>query len=86
MAAVKVLLSGSIFESMEFFMFLLSVPCSVCAGKLINNVRAVERSENPGVPVLFGGHNLPPLVDIGLTDLPKSGCAMAHRRPDPPKL
>ena len=22
--------------------------------------RAVGRSENPGVPVLFGGHNLPP--------------------------
>ena len=35
--------------------------------------RAVGRSENPGVPVLFGGHNLPHLVDIGLTDLPKFG-------------
>ena len=34
--------------------------------------RAVGRSENPGVPVLFGGHNLTPLVEIGLTDLPKS--------------
>jgi hypothetical protein len=34
---------------------------------------AVGRSENPGVPVLFGGHNLPPQVEIGLTDLPKSG-------------
>ena len=33
--------------------------------------RAVGRSENPGVPVLFGGHNLPPLVEIGLTDLQK---------------
>ena len=31
--------------------------------------RAVGRSENPGVPVSFGGHNLPPLVDIGLSDL-----------------
>ena len=39
--------------------------------------RAVGRSENPGVPVSFGGDNLPPLVDIGLTDLPKSGGAMA---------
>ena len=29
--------------------------------------RAVGRSENPGVPILFGGHNLPPLVEIGLT-------------------
>ena len=33
--------------------------------------RAVGRSENPGVPVLFDGHNLPPLVEIGLTHLPK---------------
>ena len=31
-----------------------------------------------GVPVLFGRHNLPPLVEIGLTDLPKPGGAMAH--------
>ena len=44
--------------------------------------RAVGRSENPGVPVLFGDHNLPPLVEIGLTDLPKSGGAMAT--PEPP--
>ena len=31
------------------------------------------------MPVLLGGHNLPPapLVEIGLTDLPKSGGAMA---------
>ena len=35
--------------------------------------RAVGRSENLGVPVLFGGHNLPPLVEIGLTYLHKSG-------------
>ena len=35
-------------------------------------IRAVGRSENPGVPVLFGGHNLPPLVEIGVTALPKS--------------
>jgi hypothetical protein len=34
------------------------------------------------VPVSFGGHNLPPLpVEIGLTDLPKSGCAMASSAP-----
>ena len=31
--------------------------------------RAVERSENPGE----GGHNLPSLIDIALTDLLKSG-------------
>ena len=46
-------------------------------------VRAVGRSENPGVPVLFGWHNLLPLVAIGLTDLPKSGGAMAP--PVPPR-
>ena len=45
--------------------------------------RAVGRSENPGVPVLFGGHNLSPLVEIGLTDLPKSGGTMAP--PAPPR-
>ena len=31
---------------------------------------------------VFGGHNLSPLVEIGLTDLPKSGGAMAP--PVPP--
>jgi hypothetical protein len=36
---------------------------------------AIGRFENPGVPVLFGGHNLLPLVEIGLMDLPKSGGA-----------
>ena len=41
-------------------------------------VRAVARSENPGGLVVLGGDNVPPLVNIGLTDLPKSGCAMAH--------
>ena len=39
--------------------------------------KAVGRSENPGVAVLFGGHNLPHLVEIGLTDLPKSWGALA---------
>ena len=37
--------------------------------------RAVGRSVNPEGPVLFDGHNLSPLVEIGLTDLPKSGGA-----------
>ena len=36
-------------------------------------IRVLGRSENPGVPVLFGGHNLPSLVEIGLTDRPTSG-------------
>ena len=40
--------------------------------------RAVGRYENPGLPVLFGGHNLPPLVEIGLTDLLESGGAISH--------
>ena len=38
-------------------------------------------SENPGVPVLFGGHNLPPLVEMGLTDLPQSGDALVPPAP-----
>ena len=39
--------------------------------------RDVGRFENLGVPVLFGGHNLPPpMFEIGLTDLPKSRGAM----------
>jgi hypothetical protein len=36
--------------------------------------RAIGGSENSGLPVLY---NLPPLVEIGLTDLPKFGGAMA---------
>ena len=52
---------------------------TICSSDII--FRAVGRSENPGVPLLFGGHNLPPLVEIGLTDLPKSGGAMAPPAP-----
>ena len=43
--------------------------------------RAVGGSENSGMPVLYGGHNQPPLVEIGLTDLPKFGGAMAPPAP-----
>ena len=49
--------------------------------------RAVGRSKNPGVPVLYGGHNLTVplglgcLVEIGLTDLPKSGGASTPNIP-----
>ena len=39
--------------------------------------RAVARSENPGGLVVLGGDNVSPLVEIGLTDLPKTGGAMA---------
>ena len=34
------------------------------------------------MPVLFGGRNLTPLVEMGLIDLPQSGGAMAP--PTPP--
>ena len=37
--------------------------------------RAEGRLEKPKVSVLFGGHNLPSLVDIGLTYLSKFGGA-----------
>ena len=43
--------------------------------------RAVGRSENQGVSVIFGGYNLPHLVEIGLTDLQKSGSALAPPAP-----
>ena len=39
----------------------------------ITTNRAVARSENPGGLIVLGGENLPPLVEIGLTDLPKTG-------------
>ena len=40
--------------------------------------RAVARSENPGGHIVLGGDNVPPpLVEIGLTDLTKSGGARA---------
>ena len=34
---------------------------------------AVARFENLGGHIVLGGNNVPPLVEIGLTDLPKSG-------------
>ena len=36
------------------------------------------------MPVLFGGHNLPPLVEIGLTDLLKSAGGGHGPRCNPP--
>ena len=44
--------------------------------------RAVARSENLGGYVILGGDNVPPLVEIGLTDLTKSGGG--HGPPGPP--
>ena len=37
----------------------------------LSKILSTGPSEGLKVPVLFGGHNLPPLVEIGLTDLPK---------------
>ena len=44
-------------------------------------IRAVARSENLGGHIVLGGDNVPPLVEIGLTDLPKSGGARAPPAP-----
>ena len=49
--------------------------------KNLNSVRAVARSENPRGHVLLGGDNVPPLVEIGLTDLPKTVGARAPPAP-----
>jgi hypothetical protein len=40
-------------------------------------------SENTGVPVLFRRYNLPTLVEIGFTDLPKFGDARHPKRGNP---
>ena len=44
--------------------------------------RAVARSENPGGHVILGGDNVSPLVEIGSTDLPKSGGPPRCDRPE----
>ena len=43
--------------------------------------RAVARSENPVGLVVLGGNNVSPLVEIGLTGLPKTGGAIAPPAP-----
>ena len=58
--------------------------CGLTLVKIVSYPKAVQgcwKAWKSGVPVLFGGHNLPPLVEIGLTDLPKSGGAMAPPAP-----
>ena len=50
---------------------------------LTSKCRAVARSVNPGGLVVLGGDNVPPLVEIGLTDLPKTGGAKAPPAPPP---
>ena len=42
-----------------------------------SNIRHVSRSENLEGRVVLGGDNVPPLVKIGLTDLPKTRGAYA---------
>ena len=44
-------------------------------------LRAVARSEILGGHVMLGGENVPSLVEIGLTDLSKSGGARALLAP-----
>ena len=43
--------------------------------------RHVPKSKNLGGQVVMGGYNVPPLVEIGLTDPPKSGGAAAPPAP-----
>ena len=40
--------------------------------------RHAARIKNPGGQVVMGGDNVSPLVEIGLTDPPKSGVAAPH--------
>ena len=61
----------------EFNYLLSFIPTKQPRNKLLD----IRRSGNPGVLALFGGHNLPPLVNIGLTYLPKSEGAMAPPAP-----
>ena len=57
------------------------IACLLLSEIVFLTSRAVARSENPGVPVLFGGHNRSRLVEIGLTDLPKSGGSIPGTTP-----
>ena len=44
---------------------------------MITIYRHATRVKNPGGQVVLGGDNVSPLVEIGLTDPPKSGGAAA---------
>ena len=68
--------SSSIVLSASLYLFVL-----FCSTYVLRSQKAVGRCENPGVPAFFSGHNLPPLVEIGLTDLPKFGGAIAPAAP-----
>ena len=56
-----------------------------CLQKIDNSskFRAVARSEIPGGLAVLGGDNVSPLVEIGLTDLPKTGGEGALAPPVP---
>ena len=59
---------------MHFFMYIL--PCNLGFSSLSSfTIQGRRKVWKSGVPILFGGHNLPPLVEIRLTDLPKSAQA-----------
>ena len=51
----------------------LNLPTVLCIG-----YRAVARSENLGGHIVLGGDNVLPLVEIGLTDLPKQPISSSH--------
>ena len=48
--------------------------------------RAIARSEHLGGHVVLGGDNVPPLVEIGLTGLAKTGRGEYVPPPLPPRL
>ena len=54
---------------------------------LATHARGVRSYLNLGGQVILSGHNLPPLVKIGLTNLPIPGWAIAHpAHPSPTPL
>ena len=67
------------------FLFVFSVDyrlmCMSEGALLLAPRRHATRFKNPGGHIVLGGDNVPPLVEIGLTDLPKSGGARAPPAP-----
>ena len=57
--------------------------CNRCHSLI--SIRAVARSENQGGHIVLGGDNVFPLIEIGLTDLSKSGGARAPPACDRPE-
>ena len=68
--------SSSIVLSASLYLFVL-----FCSTYVLRSQKAVGRSENPGVPALVGGHDLPVLVEIGLTDVITHGTPR-HNTPE----